>query len=467
MSTHTPTPLVLGPASLDSIDEPFEGDLLGRQEIAQRLTAYLDRLRVGAVVAIDAPWGEGKTWFGRHWAKHLEKLGHRVGVIDAFQQDYAEDAFLLLAGAILKLCEEHSGPVGMLKHRAGAVLRALLPLGTKALINLAGRAIGTSDIVGKYDDAVDQATEKSADAASAWVKRRFDDWEEEQKTVQHFRAALTEFAEATFKATGKPVVILVDELDRCRPGFAVRVIERIKHFFDVPHLVFVLLMNRDQLEKAIRGVYGPETDANTYLGKFLHLSLRLPTARSVEPDATIPGLSAFVFDALNRIGVNDHEFAQDFSHCAVIFELSARDVERGCTLYGLATTTNGRPNAALLAYCIALKLKRPEMYAGLLMSRGETHAECQALLEGIPKALEMRDPFGITAVAEMSLLTTYLTALIVLHSRWLYRHARENLREYGVTNEADAAFKAHFPKQQDDVQALFLKTLRRLDLAVE
>lgn len=73
-SNHS-QPLALPRANVVG-ERAFVGDLLGREKLAGRLTGYLDRLRVGAVLAIDAPWGEGKTWFGLNWAKHLESEAH-------------------------------------------------------------------------------------------------------------------------------------------------------------------------------------------------------------------------------------------------------------------------------------------------------------------------------------------------------------------------------------------------------
>ncbi len=144
-----------------------------------------------------------------------------------------------------------------LASKAARVGSALLPVATKAAINLVGKLMGTTDVVGEFSDAVEAASEQGADAAQAWVKRKLDEHEQEKASVHAFLDALAEFA----KAAAKPVVIFIDELDRCRPAFAVRLIERIKHFFDVPNLVFVLLMNRKKLETAIRGVYGAETNA--------------------------------------------------------------------------------------------------------------------------------------------------------------------------------------------------------------
>ena len=89
-------------------EQPFAKDKLGREELAKKLTNYIDRLQAGAVLAIDAPWGEGKTWFGRNWAKKLKDDGYRVAYIDAFEQDYINNPFVLLASELLNVTDERS-----------------------------------------------------------------------------------------------------------------------------------------------------------------------------------------------------------------------------------------------------------------------------------------------------------------------------------------------------------------------
>lgn len=89
-------------------EQAFASDLLNRKELAVKLTGYLDRLRAGAVLAIDAPWGEGKTWFGRNWEQYLKDEDHKVVFIDAFEQDYVEDPFLLLAAEISGILDDES-----------------------------------------------------------------------------------------------------------------------------------------------------------------------------------------------------------------------------------------------------------------------------------------------------------------------------------------------------------------------
>ncbi|KAI3611865.1 hypothetical protein D8I24_0023 (plasmid) [Cupriavidus necator H850] len=451
MADANPTlPLALPNLSFEEIKTPFEGDLLGRQALAARVTGYLDRLKVGAVLALDAPWGEGKTWFARHWAAQLRQDGYRVGVIDAFQQDYVEDPFLLLAAEIKRLSSADASAMRRLTAKAAKVGSALLPVATKAAINLAGKVIGTNDLAGEFSEAVAKGAEKGADAAQAWVKRKLNDHEKERASVQAFREELAKFA----AASDKPVVIFIDELDRCRPAFAVRLIERIKHFFDVPNLVFVLLMNREQLEKAIRGVYGAETDASAYLGKFLHLVLRLPkNASRMVADRPHPA-KLFVDVTLSRYGLQGppaKEFAHAFAACAVVFDLSLRDIERGCALYLLAE----RRWAGLLAYLIALKLRRPGWFEGLRRGDSLTHQQCEGHLH---TELNQRDRMGEPA----DWPGCYFNALAALHRLALGSH--EMSHRDVVSNNQRNLFS---PGGTISVGEEFERALKCLDLDIE
>lgn len=460
---------------LADIKVPFEGDLLERAALAQRLTTYLQRLQVGAVVAIDAPWGEGKTWFGRHWAKSLERDGHRLAFIDAFGQDYAEDAFMVLSAAVLRLCAGDTTTTKKVMHGAGEVMRALLPVATKAAIHMAATAVGAGAVVSAINNAVDsrigadefasvasQVGDKVGDVTSEWVKRRLGQWDAEQKSVEGFRQILAEFAEQTFGKTGKPVVIVVDELDRCRPAFAVALLERIKHFFDVPHLVFILLMNRDQLEKAIRGVYGPETDAAAYLGKFLHLSLRLPKSRSRDLLDEHPTFR-FIKATVKELGLPCEQFALGFAACAVLFDLSLREIERGCTLFAL---TDGKQEQ-LRAYVIALKLRHPHLFHQLLdpIHAEEAHSNCSAILNGeslaLLRPLTSADPLNLHDIAFPG---EYFDGLLEYHGLHVGRKDQRHIKVNETRARSEASMRSVFGTGDPD--KAFNRALRAIDLDV-
>lgn len=74
------------------------------------------------------------------------------------------------------------------------------------------------------------------------------------------------------------MIVLIDELDRCRPSYAVELLETAKHLFSVDRVVFVLAVNRSELAHSIRAVYGGEFDALGYLRRFIDIDFRLPEA---------------------------------------------------------------------------------------------------------------------------------------------------------------------------------------------
>ena len=78
---------------------------------------------------------------------------------------------------------------------------------------------------------------------------------------------------------GRPLVVMIDELDRCRPSYAVELLEVAKHLFSVDQIVFVLAVNRSELAHSVKALYGDGFDAEGYLGRFFDVDFRLP-----EPD---------------------------------------------------------------------------------------------------------------------------------------------------------------------------------------
>lgn len=361
-------------------EQAFEGDLLARRNLAEKLTSYLDRLKEGAVLAIDAQWGDGKTWFGRNWARHLEDNGHKVIFIDAFEQDYIEDPFLLIAAEIAEILDDENDGKKEFQEKATGVMKAILPVGTKVLINIAGRVfLGSSDVSAEIKDTIEAASDTTADATSEWIKNKIQDHAQEKASLKHFRTEL----KAVANAQKKPVVIFIDELDRCRPTFAVRLIERIKHFFDVPNVVFVLLINRDQLEKAIKGVYGAETDAAAYLGKFVNFFFFLPKHQL---DARISNsyVKSYVFNVLSRYNFDlshreHNDFGVFFTYLANHFNLSLRDIEKCIALYAFAQPIH-KDLYHFLAYEITLKIAKPELFRRLLKGEILAHEETKALI---------------------------------------------------------------------------------------
>lgn len=92
---------------------------------------------------------------------------------------------------------------------------------------------------------------------------------EAEKSLKTLQTALTAIA------SQDPIIIFIDELDRCRPNFAVDMLEIIKHTFDVEGVSFVLVTNTQQLRASINHCYGQAVDAQRYLDKFIKFRFEL------------------------------------------------------------------------------------------------------------------------------------------------------------------------------------------------
>lgn len=375
------------------ITTPFEGDQFGRAALATQLSTYINRLKAGAVLGIDAPWGEGKSWFGRHWAEQL-RTDHKVVFIDAFENDYVDDPFLLIASELSALLDEATGQGASLRTKAAGVMKAIVPMGTKAVINLAGRLLaGTSDLSSDLQDTLNAATDGAADGAEKWIEKRIESMAEERASLKGFRVAL---AEAALKSD-QPVVVMIDELDRCKPSFSVTLIERIKHLFDVPNLVFVLLLNRKQMEIAIEGQYGQGTDGQGYLGKFVNLWFELPKA-TTGANGDDARHAAYTEHTLARYGFTQaaqqsaESFKKDVVFWTGAFAMSLREIERMCALFVLSN----RQHSGLLGYLIATKIKFPKTFSNLRQNIASTHIECSETLLALSTGKPINDssPWG-------------------------------------------------------------------------
>ena len=271
--------------NLENIETAWEGDLWDRKRLGIQLTNYVDRLQCGAVLALDARWGEGKTWFVRHWQKHLEDENHNVIYLDAFANDYLDDPFLTIAAEISQAFKSSDNiddaDVNSFNEKTASVLislAAILPvIAAKAglhWIGLGGAGEALQEVYKDGKDVYDSVSDEITGKLKEHIEKKIENHHLEKETIQDFKKELNQLADKL----EKPLVFIIDELDRCRPDFAIRLIERIKHFFDIPKIVFVLVMNKPQLLQSVKSFYGYDSEMNgDYLEKCVDFTVHLPT----------------------------------------------------------------------------------------------------------------------------------------------------------------------------------------------
>ena len=177
------------------------------------------------------------------------------------------------------------------------------------------------------------------------------------------------------------MVFIVDELDRCRPTFAIELLERVKHVFDVPNILFVFGLNRDELCKSLRSVYG-EIDADVYLRRFFDFEFNLPAADPIGFCAHL--VAKFQLDqwALTLRGAGIRSTAWGHPNLNSVpaklwsaLDFSLRDIDYGMRLVALlvrSAPVDFQPNSYMLFLLIGLKSKHRELYHSLASGKFRT-----------------------------------------------------------------------------------------------
>lgn len=325
------------PRIAPSADAPFAEDKIGRQPLADRITQVLEDAEDAVVLAVDGGWGTGKSTFARMLQAHLDGRGFRTAYIDAFAVDYVEDPFVPIFARLQALIDQDKDlfdkSEDVLK-KAARVLGTLLSKAGSAAVNMAVQA-GMLSLTGAPLLGAEKLGDKAAESWEEVSARRIMGFLKEEQYIEEYKAALTATDQAYYEKHDKPLVIFIDELDRCRPDFAVLFLERIKHFFEVPHIAFVLIIHRDQLEKSIRGCYGAEIDARTYLQKFITLTETIdPVGSGISRDYCGPNHNpkpcreTFMEEIFRGCGLKGSGELADIVTLVREFNLSMRDLEK-------------------------------------------------------------------------------------------------------------------------------------------
>lgn len=242
-------------------------DEFGREQIADKVISLLTSDIDISPMVIDGHWGTGKSEFCHKLINKFRESHpqHRLLYVDAFQADHANNPLMTILAEVMSLLPEGDTKRSFLQ-KAVPVARYSIKTALKAGVSHLLRA-NADDIADGLDEHLQEAANTAIDASVLAVLKDHEKAEENLKALQHTLADL---------ASGSPIILFIDELDRCRPDFAVQMLEVIKHTFNVDGVQFVLITNTNQLRAAINHCYGPLVDAQRYLDKFLKFSFRLP-----------------------------------------------------------------------------------------------------------------------------------------------------------------------------------------------
>lgn len=219
--------------------DPFRHDVLGREPQVKAFCAVLTGIEAPAVLSLDGGWGTGKTAFVRMCSAWMrsEASPHSsasVVVFNAWTQSYTGEPLKDVVEAVTSQITDADD------ERRRRIAR---------LLEQQAARVASGDMV--------------PDGVLA-------DGEGPRRDIARFKKTLRSFV----TDGGGRLVVFIDELDRCRPAYAVGVLEKVRHIFDVAGVVVVLAVNRAALSQVVGGAHGPES-AESYLRRFVDQSTHL------------------------------------------------------------------------------------------------------------------------------------------------------------------------------------------------
>lgn len=284
-------------ASNENILSSLQEDSFQRNWLVMNFVRQISNAQGPLSISLDGPWGSGKTFFVKQAKILIENVGsddefwkkfcvdldkeevariHDIIPVyyDAWQNDNDTDPILSVIYSIVENEE--------IKARAGIPKKIDSEKLKEALGNILCLAVDIG-----INPLADKVLKSIKSFGDSWTSPElFNAYEKQQKANKGLRSAIEKFFidiresyclnKTEQELNRKKIIIFIDELDRCRPDFAVRLLERVKHYADLPNVIFVMSTNLTELQYMIRNVYGGGFDAARYLDRFFDIHMVLP-----------------------------------------------------------------------------------------------------------------------------------------------------------------------------------------------
>ena len=340
-------------------DNIWEGDLFSRNKVAEDFTKIITSINQPYVLSINANYGSGKTFFLKRWVEELKQDGEKVVFFNAWDCDFVEKPLLPFLYNFIEQLKEQ----GLVKYDL-----------KEDLINCKDVfCTAVKGIIGNYSGInIDDLNEhKNAETLKIPKIKTLTEYQELKQVLSDFKTGLKEIIS---NLNDRNIYIFVDELERCRPIFAIELLEAIKHLFNVKGLVFILGIDRSQLKHTISNIYGCGMDGEGYLRRFIDLELELP-----KPDIKIfTNYLQQKFEIKNNLEntnqnwvIGYNEFNRYFNIFASLYPLHLREIEQIYAKFNVITKMldeNVIKITPILALLIILKVKDRKLYDEFILS---------------------------------------------------------------------------------------------------
>lgn len=305
--------------SAENLRKSYINNILNRNTYIHSFISMLLNIEKGGVIAIDGEWGSGKTHFVQQvkWlldsasenitsdvktvlnntSPKLDNLiGHKYKAFyyDAWKHDKSNNPFftllrtMILAFGGIDYFKDETSFINSLLKGASHIVKGVTPIDAELIFK------GTKALCGIND-------------AEQFSELEF---------IEQMDNQVDSFLDYICEGQYDKLVVFIDELDRCRPSFAVELLEIIKHYFNNDKVIFVLSTNLSEFQYCIKQYYGDGFNGWKYLDRFIDLRLTVPTISTED-------YYKYLWQKTGTDRIDDISIA-----CAQYFGFNLRDIQR-------------------------------------------------------------------------------------------------------------------------------------------
>lgn len=219
--------------------DPFLDCFESTKDFAKALKNDIDTMETPHSLLLSADYGMGKTFFSTRFTQYLRNNGYDIIYFSAWENDYLQDPFIAFSKEIINYIYN--------KFR------------TEKYKSNVEKVISSTE---KLMKSITFSTGVGIDVS---VEKLINTFKTEKDPIIEFRKQLAFFIN---KIPKKKLIIIVDELDRCRPDYAMKTLECIKHFFDIEGLFIIVPTNKVALNDCIKSLYGIDNENRHYIENY-------------------------------------------------------------------------------------------------------------------------------------------------------------------------------------------------------
>lgn len=320
------------------------------------------------VIDIDAPWGMGKTTLLKMWENELEKgsssqysvfknIKNECVYYNAWENDYNSDALTPLIYAICGSIYVKSNKTGTWLTTFKDKMKAMITTASGAFASyLCYKSTGDGMIATSMGSMAIVTTDAAFHMLEGQEPEEIgENYSKELEKREAFHNAVADLASACGK-----LFVFIDELDRCKPSFAIQTLECIKHYFNIPNVVFIFATDLSQLAYTVKNYYGQGMDAGGYFLKFFDHIMHLP----------VPNIRELMHYAYPTIQV-DSSFYEYINEIRTVFNLTPREmpwiIKRAKAVWDSGFTGHRKVDLsasfAFIMFLVAVKTKLPNRFS--------------------------------------------------------------------------------------------------------